>query len=127
MIMMTICSLVSGKMWAAPSVSLTKAQDMDYSNLEFTALPGTASLGTDGTIAYTGSLSGAGAGTAGQFTLSGKGGATVADLSCSTSLTLCDASSNAVNVTGTELAVTSAIGGVWLWYRLCRGWKRYFA
>ncbi|MEC9291584.1 MAG: hypothetical protein VX730_04200, partial [Pseudomonadota bacterium] len=75
------------------------------------ALPGTASVGTDGTISYNGSLSGSGVGTAGQFTLSGKGGATVADLSCGTTITLCDTSSNTVDITGTELAVTSSRGG----------------
>ena len=86
-----------------PNVTLSNEVDMDFGTAEAGGLVGgTLSLGTDGSVSYTGDISGDGVGVAGQARANPLNGATTGEVSCSTGATLCDASSNSLAVTGIE-------------------------
>lgn len=94
-----------------PDVTLSNEVDMDFGTAEAGGLVGgTLSLGTDGSVAYAGDISGDGVGVAGQARANPLNGATTAEVSCSTGATLCDASSNSLAVTGIEVSTGNGRG-----------------
>jgi len=94
-----------------PDVTLSNEVNMDFGTVEAGGLVGgTLSLGTDGSVTYTGDISGDGVGVAGQARSNPLNGATTAEVSCSTGATLCDASSNSLAVTGIEVATGNSRG-----------------
>ncbi len=94
-----------------PNVTLSNDVDMSFGTAEAGGLAGgTLSLGTDGSVTYTGDVTGDGVGIAGQTRANPLNGATTAEVSCSTGATLCDASSNSLAVTGIEVSTGNGRG-----------------
>lgn len=92
------------------ALTLANEVDMDFGVVEFSAAPAggdTASLGTDGTVAYAGNFSGAGTGIAGEVEITtGTVGATV-EIFCEATGTLTRTGGGSINVVGIEVAFTA--------------------
>lgn len=91
--------------WASPGLAqnLQVRADLSFGLMDIAALPGTAALGTNASIIYSGGLSGGGFGEVGEIRVSGKSGTTV-DISCAATATLSNGS-DTLNLTSIELAV----------------------
>lgn len=87
-----------------PNVTLSNQVDMDFDVIEAGGLVGgAAELGTDGSISYFGDLSGGGVGVSGQVRANPVNGATLGEVSCSSTATLCNAFSNTLALSGVEV------------------------
>lgn len=94
-------------------VQVGNEADIDFSNIEYAAAPGvgdTVSIGTNGNIAYAGTFSGFGTGTAGNVDVTvGTDGLTI-EVFCDQSATLTDGGGGSIDLTGIEAAAENATG-----------------
>ncbi len=90
---MGLLALIAAISAATPAAAqnLQVREDLDFGLMDIAALPGTASLGTDASIAYSGGLIGDGFGSTGEIRIAGRSGTPV-QISCSTSATLSNGS-----------------------------------
>jgi len=95
------------------AITLGNEQNMDFATVEFSAAPAagsTASLGTDGNIAYAGVFSGLGTGTAGSVDITaGTNGQTV-EVFCDQTATMTDGSGASIDVAGIEVVAEGGEG-----------------
>ena len=86
---------VLGGDFSASAQNIQVRGDLEFNLLDFAQIPGTAALGTNSSISYSGGLNGSGFGTPGEIRVTGKNGTTV-DISCSSTAAL----SNEVDTVG---------------------------
>jgi len=98
------------------AIVLGNEVDMDFDLIEFSAAPAggdTASLGTNGNIAYAGNFTGAGTGIAGEVEVTTGTVGQVVEIFCDSSGVLTDGAGASINVTNIEVdfGAGSAFGG----------------
>ena len=96
------------------AITLGNEVNMDFSNVEFSAAPAggdTASLGTDGAIAYAGNFGGAGTGTPGEVEITaGDVGATV-EIFCDVGAIMAEAGGGTIDVVSVGVSMAPAAFG----------------
>jgi len=88
------------------AITLGNEVDMDFGNVEYSAAPAggdTASLGTDGNLAFAGNFSGAATGTVGSVDVTGGNDGSTLEVSCDTTATLSDGAGSTINVVSLEV------------------------
>jgi hypothetical protein len=90
---------------SAVGQNLQVRADLSFGIMDLAAIPGTAALGTNASITYSGGLSGGGFGEVGEIRVSGQSGTTV-DISCAATATLSNGT-NTITLTAIEIAVGS--------------------
>ena len=106
------------------AITLTPVNDMDFAVVEFSAAPAggdTASLGTDGSIAYAGNFTGGGTGTAGQVNVATGSDGYVVEVFCDTTATMTEAGGQSIDVVGIEVMEEGGVLGAFGTANACNG------
>ena len=106
------------------AITLGNEADIDFGTIEYSAVPGagdTASLGTNGAIAYAGNFSGAGTGTAGSVDVTAGTDTSTIEIFCETSATMTDGAGASIDVVGIEVVPETGATGAYGSGTACAG------
>lgn len=91
-------------------ITLAPVQAMDFGGVDFTGVPAatdTATLNTDGSIAYAGVFDGSGTGTAGEVQITGGSDGETVEVSCDMTATMNNGAGSSIQVTGIGISQTA--------------------